>query len=258
MRQILALLLLGILALNCARAQNKYDTEIVAHRGYWDTNAQNSIASLSKAQEFGCWGSEFDLHLTADDVVVVNHDASIGHTAIQKSPFAAVRAHTLKNGEPVPTLAEYLAQGAGSPCVLVLELKPQYAPGREEVLVEKCLEAIREKELMNPSRVAFISFSFYICRLLAQKCPGFTVQYLEGDRTPAEVLEAGINGIDYHFSRFQRHPEWVKEAHDLGMSVNVWTVDSREVMLEMLELGVDQLTTNKPALARGLIGGKEE
>ena len=42
------------------------------------------------------------------------------------------------------------------------------------------------------------------------------------------------------------------------MSVNVWTVDSREVMLEMLELGVDQLTTNKPALARGLIGGKEE
>ena len=84
------------------------------------------------------------------------------------------------------------------------------------------------------------------------------MQYLEGDRTPAEVLEAGINGIDYHFSRFQRHPEWVKEAHDLGMSVNVWTVDSREVMLEMLELGVDQLTTNKPALARGLIGGKEE
>ena len=46
MRQILALLLPGILALNCARAQNKYDTEIVAHRGYWDTNAQNSIASL--------------------------------------------------------------------------------------------------------------------------------------------------------------------------------------------------------------------
>lgn len=258
MSRILSLLLPGFLALGCAQPQNKYDTDIVAHRGYWDTNAQNSIASLAKAQEFGCWGSEFDLHLTADDVVVVNHDGSIGKTDIQKSPFDQVRAHTLKNGEPVSTLSEYLEQGAKSPCVLVLELKPQYAPEREDILVQKCLDALREQELMDPSRIAFISFSFYICKQLAQQCPGYTVQYLEGDKTPAEVFEAGIKGIDYHFSYFQKHPEWVKEAHDLGMSVNVWTVDNREVMLEMLELGVDQLTTNNPALARKLIEGKEE
>ena len=258
MKRIISFLLPGILALGCAQPQNKYDTDIVAHRGYWDTNAQNSIASLAKAQEFGCWGSEFDLHLTADDVVVVNHDPTIGKTDIQKSPFEEVRAHTLKNGEPVSTLAEYLAQGAKSNCVLVLELKSHYSQEREDILVEKCLEALQEQELMDPSRIAFISFSFYICRQLSQKCPGYTVQYLEGDKTPTEVFEAGINGIDYHFSFFQKHPEWVKEAKDLGMSVNVWTVDNREVMLEMLELGVDQLTTNDPALAREVIEGKEE
>ena len=230
----------------------------MAHRGYWYTNAQNSIASLAKAQEFGCWGSEFDLHLTADDVVVVNHDPTIGKTDIQKSPFEEVRAHALKNGEPVSTLAEYLAQGVKSNCVLVLELKPHYSQEREDILVEKCLEALRAQELMDPSRIAFISFSFYICQQLSQKCPGYTVQYLEGGKTPTEVFDAGIGGIDYHFSFFQKHPEWVKEAHDLGMSVNVWTVDNREVMLEMLELGVDQLTTNAPALAREVIEGKEE
>lgn len=246
------------LTLGCAQPQNKYDTDIVAHRGYWDTNAQNSIASLAKAQEFGCWGSEFDLHLTADDVVVVNHDPTIGKTDIQKSPFEEVRAHALKNGEPVSTLAEYLAQGVKSNCVLVLELKPHYSQEREDILVEKCLEALRAQELMDPSRIAFISFSFYICQQLSQKCPGYTVQYLEGGKTPTEVFDAGIGGIDYHFSFFQKHPEWVKEAHDLGMSVNVWTVDNREVMLEMLELGVDQLTTNAPALAREVIEGKEE
>ena len=42
--------------------------KVVAHRGYWTTegSAQNSIASLQKAAEIGCWGSEFDVWMTAD------------------------------------------------------------------------------------------------------------------------------------------------------------------------------------------------
>ena len=60
--------------------------EIVAHRGYWKDNAQNSIASLQKAQAFGCWGSEFDLHLTADNFVVVNHDGRSKKPTSRKAP----------------------------------------------------------------------------------------------------------------------------------------------------------------------------
>ena len=52
---------------------------------------------------------------------------------------------------------------------------------------------------------------------------------------------------------FKKHPEWVKEAHDLGMSVNVWTVDNPEDIRAMRDLGVDQITTDKPALARDIL-----
>ena len=233
-------------------------TQIVAHRGYWKDNAENSIASLRQAQEFGCWGSEFDLHLTADNVVVVNHDGIIGATHIQKSTVEEVRDNVLKNGEMVSTLDEYLAQGAkNKECVLVLELKPHANTLREDILVDACIDELKKHKLLDPDRVVFISFSYYICKELARKCPGFTVQYLEGDKSPAQVHADGINGIDYHYSHFKKHPEWVKEAHELGMSVNAWTVDKADDIRLMRNLGVDQITTNDPALTREILFGRK-
>ena len=51
-------------------------TTVVAHRGYWKTggSAQNSIAALVKSDSIGCYGSEFDVWLSADGKIVVNHD----------------------------------------------------------------------------------------------------------------------------------------------------------------------------------------
>jgi len=256
MKRILFLLALALTATTLPAQETQ--TQIVAHRGMWKDNAQNSIASLRTAQQFGCWGSEFDVHLTSDGVVVVNHDRHIGGADIQKSTFEEVRRHTLKNGEQVPTLEEYLLQGKQDKnCVLVLEIKPQYSPEREDQIVAACLKGLQQQELMDPTRVVFISFSYYICQQLAQKCPDFTIQYLEGDKSPAEVKADGINGIDYHYSHFKKHPEWVKEAHELGMSVNAWTVDKEDDIKQMIELGVDQITTNDPVLTREIIAGRK-
>ena len=59
------------------------------------------------------------------------------------------------------------------------------------------------------------------------------------------------------FSRLKvikKHPEWVKQAHDLGLKVNVWTVNKEEDMQAMLDLGVDFITTNNPVELKALIG----
>ncbi len=57
----------------------KRKTKVIAHRGYWKTegSAQNSIRSLERANEIKVYGSEFDVHLTADNVPVVYHDRKI-------------------------------------------------------------------------------------------------------------------------------------------------------------------------------------
>lgn len=50
--------------------------KVIAHRGYWtaEGSAQNSLTSWSEADRVGCYGSEFDVWLTGDNRLVVNHD----------------------------------------------------------------------------------------------------------------------------------------------------------------------------------------
>lgn len=84
------------------------------------------------------------------------------------------------------------------------------------------------KRSRNGKQVEYISFSKYICETLAKLTPESEIAYLVGDISPKELKEKGINGIDYHYKVFEKKPEWVKEAHDLGMKVNVWTVNNTE------------------------------
>ncbi len=252
-----AALLLSALSLG---AQNSI--KIAAHRGFWDCEGsgymENTIASLREAQNAGLWGSEFDIHLTGDNEVVVHHDRHIEGTDIQTTDFVRLREYTLRNGEKMPTLDEYLEQGAKCPAtVLVLEFKAQYNEARENALVDIVLQKIRDHNLYDPSRIMFISFSLNICRRVAQLAPEFTNQYLTGDIAPAELNAMGINGIDYQHQVLGNHPEWVSEAHALGMSVNAWTVNKAGDIQKMIDLGVDCITTNAPLLVRELLGTRE-
>lgn len=237
--------------------------QICAHRGFWKSEsagkAQNSIASLKAAQDNGFWGSEFDVHLTSDGVVVVNHDPVFHLTNVQTHSYNQLtRKGKLSNGETLPTLEQYLEQGLQSPSMLVLELKKQRSREHADKLQDLCISALKEKGLWDPARVMFISFDYEACKRLARLAPGFTVQYLEADKDPETVHSDGINGIDYHFSAFRKHPEWVARAHDLGMSVNAWTVDSKADMKYLVDLGVDCITTNQPLELRELLKGREQ
>ena len=145
--------------------------------------------------------------------------------------------------------------------MLVYEIKPNPSKEKEDLLVDKSIEALKQYDMFDPSKVMFISFSMNICKRIAEKCPGFTNQFLQGigdgELGPDEVLAEGVNGIDYDFASFCKHPEWVSRAHELGMSVNVWTVNSAENIQKMIDLGVDCITTNDPLLARELLGDRE-
>ena len=248
----------------CSDGCKKNETKIAiaAHRGFWDCEGsgymENTIAALREAQNAGLWGSEFDIHLTKDNEIVVHHDRHIEGTDIQTTDFAPLREYTLKNGEKMPTLDEYLEQGAKcSTTVLVLEFKSQYDEARENALVDLALQKIKDHNLYDPSRIMFISFSLNICKRVAQLAPEFTNQYLSGDIAPAELNAMGINGIDYHYQALGNHPEWVSEAHALGMSVNAWTVNNSDEIQNMIGLGVDCITTNAPLLVRELLGDRE-
>lgn len=235
---------------------------IAAHRGFWNCEAagyaQNSIAALKAAQDAGFWGSELDIHLTSDDVVVVNHDNSIDGIDIHKHTYADLKDVRLKNGEKVPTFDEYLTQGEKSKkTILVVEFKIQDNEQREDLLVEKSVELLKAHKLFSPDRVLFISFSYHICEVIAAKYPKFINQYLNGDKSPETLYKAGINGIDYNSKILAIHPDWVKDCAALGMSSNIWTVNKVDGMKKAIGYGVNTITTNEPLQLRELLGGNE-
>ena len=247
----MAALLVGLTAV----AQPK----IVAHRGYWrtDGSAQNSITSLQKAAAVGCYGSEFDVWLTADGVPVVFHDATIDGIRIEDTTFATLMNHRLQNGEFIPTLQQYLTEGSKiEGCQLILEIKPHRNEVRDKRIADMCVELVRTLGLEK--KTEYISFSKVVCQRLHEITPDSKVAYLNGELSPAQIKEMGLTGIDYNEKVFVKHPEWLQEAKQLGVEVNVWTVDGEENLRHHANLqGVDLITTNDPEILKGILAEQE-
>lgn len=240
----------------CA-AQTDGDThgaQVIAHRGAWnDSDApQNSRASLCHALTMDIYGSETDVWLTTDGELYVNHDPTRDGLRLEDASSRQVTALRLANGESLPRLSDFLniLKASTSAVRLVLEVKPHSTAQRNNDAGRAAVKAVREAGLQQ--KVEYISFSLDACKAICQADPSAIVAYLNGDMAPAELKPLGIQAIDYNQSVLRKHPEWVKQAHDLGMTVNVWTVNKVSAMAEMTELGVDFITTNKPATAAQL------
>lgn len=232
-------------------------TRIIAHRGYWkcEGSAQNSITSLMKAAEAKVYGSELDVQLTKDRNVVVNHDDSIQGRRISDVTYAELKDIKLGNGERLSTLDDYLKAGKALPGIqLILEIKPHRTAAEENDVASLVVRKV--KEMKMEKQVEYISFSMNICEQLAKLAPGSEIAYLKSDVAPKELKAKGIKGIDYHYKAFERKPEWVEEAHQLGMKVNVWTVNDKELIRKMLDLKVDFITTDHPVEAKDMAKAK--
>ena len=130
----------------------KSPMKVIAHRGYWKTegSAQNSLRALEKAAEVKVYGSEFDVHLTADNVLVGHHDNDIQGKPIQTSTYAELKDLKLPNGECIPTLEQYLlkAKEKGNRKVrLIFELKPHQTPERNREAARRCVEMVNQLKI---------------------------------------------------------------------------------------------------------------
>ena len=228
---------------------------VVAHRGYWriEGSAQNSITSFKKAAEIGCWGSEFDVWLTADGVPVVFHDGTIDGIRIEDTTYATLMNHRLKNGEFIPTLQQYLQETQQWPdCRLIFEIKPHRNAKRDILISDLSVELVNMLGLA--SRTDYISFSKNVCKRLHEIAPEAKVAYLNGDLSPEQIKEMGLTGIDYNKDIFDKHPDWPLEAKKLGLEVNVWTIDGEEGLSRFAQMpGIDIITTNDPEILLKII-----
>ncbi|MDR0744906.1 MAG: glycerophosphodiester phosphodiesterase [Mediterranea sp.] len=229
-------------------------TQIIAHRGFWKTegSAENSIAALVKADSIGCYGSEFDVWMTKDEKLIVNHDPVIYGKSIQQTSARRITRTKLSNKERIPTLEQYLLKGKELKTKLILELKAHSSPKRETLAVEKIIEMVKSMELED--RMEYISFSLHAIKEFIRLVPKDTpVFYLNGDLSPKELKEIGCAGADYHFNIYKKNPEWITECRQLGLKTNVWTVNKANDMKWLIDRKVDFITTNEPLVLQQVL-----
>ena len=230
--------------------------KVISHRGYWTApnSAQNSLASFTKADSVGVFGSEIDVWLTADDKLIVNHDRVYKGTDInmEKSTLKEITSIVLPNGENIPTLDAYLRLVATKPNTrLILEMKSLSDLKREDLATEKIVKALRKYNLLD--RTDIIAFSINACLAFKKLMPDGRIFYLNGDLAPRSIKKLGLTGIDYSMSVLRKNPKWVEQAHKEGLEVNVWTVDTEEDMRYFIDLGVDYITTDYPERLQALL-----
>ncbi|MEW4923689.1 family 16 glycosylhydrolase [Algibacter sp. 2305UL17-15] len=249
----LAFIIISFCACNF-NTQNKIsfaDNPVIAHRGAWKKNnlPENSIASLNQAITLNCTGSEFDVRMTSDNVLIVTHDAKYNGLEVDQSTYSELSKLKLPNGETLPTLKDYILAGLknNDSTGLVCEIKPSKTEGRNIIIAEEVINQIKELKA-EPYILSYLSFSYDILKRIKELDPNAKTQYLDGSKSPERLKEDGISGLDYALFRYKRKPEWITEAKENGLILNAWVADKVEDIDWLLAHDFDYITTDKPEL----------
>jgi glycerophosphoryl diester phosphodiesterase len=240
----------------CCVISGYAQTRIIAHRGFWDKlgSAQNSLSSLKNAIKTGVYGSELDVHLTKDGYLVVNHNDDYQGVKIQNATYAELSELRLVNGEPLPTLQQYIeVTKQQQQTKLIVEIKSHHSAENDIRAADAVVKAINESGIAG--LVDYISSSEHICNKLIKLNPKHRVACLNGDvvKSPQQLKAEGYWGLDYNGKIIKDHPTWIKEAKELGLTTNVWTINNLEELQYFIAQDVDYITTDNPELLKGLL-----
>jgi len=247
-------------------------TRIAAHRGGSALWPENSLLAFQSAIALGSDLLELDVHQSRDGVVAVIHDATLERTTDGTGAVAAMTAADLRRlrlrgpdgaatSERVPMLDEVLAAAAPSSVGLLIEVKEPAPAVRYDGLEERVLAAIAAAGLQ--ARATIMAFDPRVIVRVRELAPRVRTTFLV-DRAAVEragvrpevsvdwARAAGATDVGLEFTLLDERV--VAAARAAALVLGVWTVNDEAAMRRMLALGVDVLTTDRPDLARRLVG----
>ena len=239
---------IGVIAITMQDNPTKpHKTQVIAHRGVHSTAVENSLESFIAAQELeGVYGSEFDVYITADGYVVSNHDATYkgdnGETVrIETTNYDDL---PLRKGEKLPKLEAYFEQALKNPgCKLIIEIKSHSSEAKNKEAADAVVKAVRDNNMQE--HVEFIAFNYNICKRIVELWPEARVAYLTDNKAPSVLKADGIPGLDYEYSRLlTTNRKWIAEAKELGIYINMFTVNNAADMIRCISAGADFITTD--------------
>ena len=230
---------------------------LIGHRCARAEAPENTLAGLGRAAALGARWVEVDIRLTADGVPVLLHDATLDRTTTGRG---RLDAHSLARlagveaapGEPVPTLARFLAAALEVGLGVNLELKvdPDEAPDMPERLtraVLATLDAVWPVTAPPPLLSSFAPACLAVAARLAPARPrGLLLETLLPDwATTAAGVGAAAIVIDH---ACLAGPETVAALAADGRKVAVYTLNDPARARLLLAWGVAAIISDHPDL----------
>ena len=240
----------------------KMDIRRIAHRGLSAWAPENTEVSFRLATECDCFGIECDIWRTIDGVYVVSHDDSMkkmfgvkkhitesSYEDIKDLPVISGNLVTESPTQHICTLQRYLHVVEDSDKYAFIEIKQDLDVG----FLNEIISVVNSYDMYE--RTFFISSEAKTLLRLRYDLsfPKERLQYVHGAKardSHVPVNEALITrlvahgiGLDARHSLLDE--KFVDELHDVGQSVNVWTVDTEKDFKKVVEkYGVDMVTMN--------------
>jgi glycerophosphoryl diester phosphodiesterase len=240
-------------------AMNTTAVEIIAHRGYSAKAPENTLAAFELAWKSGADACELDIHLTADQQVVVIHDKDTKRTHPGENKVIA--ASQLAELPPMPTLAQALATMPEGSRRFVIEIKT----GAEIVpALVKVLEPLKARA----KQLAIISFQREACVAAKKALPWVPVLQLSGGKDKkttepvdlakliARAKEDGLDGLDLG-ADWKWDEAMVAQIHAAGLQAVVYTINKPEDVARYAKLGLDGITTDDPVMAKAAVMARD-
>ena len=237
--------------------------EIIAHRGASYLAPENTMASVMLGWQKGA-DVEIDVRLSKDNRILVIHDASTKRTGETDLKVEETTSQELRKldvgrfkseeyaGEQIPFLAD------------IIETIP---PGRKlyvEIKCEKEVLPILRKLIIESgkmSQIVIIGFDLETVAMSREliDVPTYWLKGTEKDKETEEWIphdpqlvqiakKKSLEGLDVHYAGVTK--DFMDAVKASAQKLYVWTVDEPEEAIRLVKLGVDGITTNRPAWLR--------
>lgn len=225
----------------------------IAHRGGAGIAPENTLAAFENAAKIGAPWSELDVRASKRGALVVMHDCTLERTTngsgrvcdftLKELQSLDAGAHFSRKfaGERIPSFSEVLKAARGRMRLLV-EIKEE---GTEEAVVS----ALRRHGMTdNCIVISFSPRALYRVRTLTRDIATGLILKLDRPAVPGPLIlrtrRLGASLISPHHAGVTR--AFVQAAHAKGLTIITWTVNDRARMKQLLAMGVDGITTDRP------------
>lgn len=226
------------------------NTKIVAHRGLSGIEPENTNLAFVAAGNRSYFGIETDIHVTKDGRFIIHHDDNTQRMSgesyiIEQTDYDTLRKLQLKprygddrNDITMPDLTDYINICKNYGKVAVIELKNAMEPKK---LYEIC-ETIEALEYFE--NTIFISFEYQNLVYVREKYADANLQFLVSEFTNDLFDKLNKYNIDLDIYYEALDARRIDSCHKAGIKVNCWTCDDVEAAQQLINWGVDYITSN--------------